>query len=632
MKEWNKLFKGYIRLSEKKSIDKFSKGAKLKTLEEVQGGIFGGVIDENIILIDVDNEEDSNKLMDLVEAEGLKPIVAETTRGMHFYFTYTGEQRIKNNTNIPVACGLKVDIKCGRVPCYAKLINNDNTIRPIIRGFDDFGEYEPQELPKWLYPISNGLYYKDVESGSRNNTLFSYILKLQTSGFNKDEIRETLRIMNDYLLDEPLSESELNTITRDDAFKKELFYEDKKFKFNKFAEYIKSQCNIKRIEGALHIYKNGVYIHDDSEIERAMIKRIPTLKQKDRKEVLSYLNLLCDTNEVRANANLISFKNGTYSLVDEQLHNDNPNDIITNKLSIDYNPDAYDELMDKTLDKLSCNDKDIRSLLEEMVGYCFYRRNEMKKFFVLTGDGNNGKSTFLDVLIALIGEENRSSLDLNELGDRFRSVRLLNKLANIGDDIDDDYIPSSNLLKKLVSGNSVTVEHKGKDAFEFSNYSKLIFSANDVPRIGRGTDSKALQTRMVIIPFEYDFTKDDEYDPCIKDKLTSENALQYLANLGLKALKRVLQTRKFTQSDKVDEFVNEYMVENNSVLGFINEHPIKEGDSCNDIFLKYEVYCEDNRLKALTSRKFYKIIKDNLNLETTNKRIDGKVMKTFIKK
>ena len=53
--------------------------------------------------------------------------------------------------------------------------------------------------------------------------------------------------------------------------------------------------------------------------------------------------------------------------------------VITNKIPWDYNPDAYNELADETLDRLACNDPVIRMLLEECIGYCFYRRNELGK-------------------------------------------------------------------------------------------------------------------------------------------------------------------------------------------------------------------------------------------------------------
>ena len=126
--------------------------------------------------------------------------------------------------------------------------------------------------------------------------------------------------------------------------------------------------------------------------------------------------------------------------VTKQLQEATPDMIVTNRIPHDYNPEAYDELMDKTLNKISCDDDTVRALLEECVGYCLYRRNERKKAFILTGSGNNGKSTFLDCVKALLGEDNISALDLKEIGDRFSTSMMFGKLANIGVEIGDDLV------------------------------------------------------------------------------------------------------------------------------------------------------------------------------------------------
>lgn len=117
--------------------------------------------------------------------------------------------------------------------------------------------------------------------------------------------------------------------------------------------------------------------------------------------------------------------------------------VITNKIPWPYNPAAYNELLDHTLDKIACNRPEIRALLEEMIGSTFYRSNTVAggRSFILTGEGANGKSTILVALKTLLGVQNIASLDLKELGDRFKTAELFGKLANIGDDIGSDYMP-----------------------------------------------------------------------------------------------------------------------------------------------------------------------------------------------
>src|SRR5699024_4892885 len=161
---------------------------------------------------------------------------------------------------------------------------------------------------------------------------------------------------------------------------------------------------------------------------------------------------------------------------------------------------------------------------------CFFTRNELGKAFILIGDKANGKSTFLSLLQAMLGSENISSLDLSELGERFKTAELFGKLANIGDDIGDEFVANPALFKKLVTGDRVNVEKKGQDPFEFNNYSKFIFSANKIPRIKDRTG--AVQRRLVIIPFNASFSKDDpDFDPYIKQKLLRKSSIEYLVML-----------------------------------------------------------------------------------------------------
>ncbi len=93
------------------------------------------------------------------------------------------------------------------------------------------------------------------------------------------------------------------------------------------------------------------------------------------------------------------------------------------------------------------------------------------------------------------------------------------------------------------------MQKKVKDPFDFNNYSKLLFSANNIPRIKDRTG--AVQRRLIIIPFNAKFSKDDpDYRPYIKYELREEESVQYLINVGLKGLKRVLENRQFTKSKK----------------------------------------------------------------------------------
>lgn len=620
------LYKGYIKTKNKRAAEPFKNVDTFKTYDEVQQyDEFAGILAEDTILIDIDNKAQSDDLMNIVQALQLKCRVYETTRGRHFLFKNSNVD--KCSTKSTLAIGLLADIKIGSKASY-EVLKYEGVERE--KSYDT-GDYE--SLPVWLLPIKGGKKFDDlVEGDGRNQAFFNYILTLQSAGLGIEDIRTCIRLINRYVLKEPLSDEELEVILRDDAFKKESFYTGRTFNFDVFATFLKNTYRIIRIDGQLHYYKDGIYIKGMRELEHLMIKHIPNLNQAKRREVLAYLDALILDNTPMAPAHLIAFRNGILNVGTMELLEYSPSVVLVNKIDWDYNPNAYDELVDKTLDKISCNNKEIRANLEETVGYCLFRRNELGKAVILTGEGSNGKSTYLKMIQAVLGDDNISALDLKEIGDRFSTVMIYQKLANIGDDISGEYIPDTAVFRKVVTGDTITAEQKGQPKFEFKPYCKLIFSSNNIPRLGKGNDFSAVKRRLIIIPFNAKFSKDDpDFVPYIIDELKAQTAIEYFIVLAIEGLKRVLANKAFTESvlggkelatyenmvDTVKGFLEEYKLNN-----FINQ-PVK------DVHRAYEIYCEDNKLTAIGRNFFVTRIKKITDLKVKQQRVNGKRIQVF---
>ena len=620
------LFRGYIPTKNKSPLIKFKDA---KPLSEVTGlPEYAGLLADNVIVIDVDEYEQSEKLMNIVEDLQLNCRVYQTTRGKHFVFY--GGNIDKCGTHLKLAVGIEADIKIGNHNSI-EVLKCNGTERKIIYDIEPDESY--CECPAWLTPVKTKTDFNSLESGDgRNQTLFNYILTLQSAELSNEEIKETITLLNKYVLPDPLEDSELKKILRDESFKKPVFYgKNGNFLFNKFATYLKNNFNVIKIDGQLHIYKDGVYVDGLQAIESEMIKIIPTLTARNRGEVIKYLYLIAPIVRGQADAKYIPFNNGIYNIETGKLESFNPDIIVKNKIPHNYNYDAYNESMDAMLDRISCNDEQIRDLLEEMAGYCLYRRNELRKAFILIGDKANGKSTFLDCITNMVGEHNTSALDLKELGDRFRTAELFGKLINAGDDIGDEFIANPAIFKKVVSGDRITVERKGQDPFDFCNYSKFIFSANNIPRIKDKTG--AVLDRLVIVPFNATFSRDSgNYDPNIKYKLRAEVAMEYLIQLALDGLKRVLDNNGFTICQAVQDELKEYSEQNNPVIGFFKELDV-EIDIVNqptkDVYMRYKLYCNDNGFNPMSAGEFTKWIKKTCDLDNPSVRVNGKVVRLF---
>lgn len=630
------LYKGYIKSKGKAAIEPFKDRTKFRTYEEVKNlPGFAGVLANDTILIDVDDGEQSEILMDIVEEFQLDCRVYCTSRGRHFLFK--NHTIARNRTHVPLAVGLVADIKVGTRTSY-EILKIDGEERFIEWDIEEGGTY--QEVPKWLFPVRAAVDFLDMDAGDgRNQALFNYILTLTANDFSVDETRECIRILNRFVLKEPLGDEELEVILRDEAFQKPVFFNDKTFLFDRFATYLKNNNYVVKINDQLHIYQDGTYSTGHKTIETAMIHQIPNLKKAQRREVLDYMELIVD-ERIQADARYIAFNNGVLDIVTGQMQPFSPDLVITNRIPWDYNPDAYNELADDTLNKLACNDKPIRALLEECIGYCFYRRNELGKAFILTGDKSNGKSTFLDCVKVILGEQNISALDLKELGDRFNTSMMFGKLANIGDDIGDDFLQGSqvSIFKKVVTGNRIKAERKGQDPFEFNPYIKLLFSANDIPRMKDKTG--AVLRRLVIIPFNARFSKylpdgtlDPDYNPYIKYELVEQSSIEYLIRVGVEGLKRIIENNEFTHSEKVQQQVEEYENENNPIKAFIDDCGIEmiENEPTPDVYKRYQVFCAENSMQPMSNIVFSKQINKRLGLETVVTTINKKAVRIFRK-
>ena len=634
------MFRGYVLKKNKKCLQAFKDvpDEQLFTLEEAEKFVeYAGIIANDAILIDVDDYDESEILFRIVEGEGLLCRVYETRRGKHFFFKNSGPLVPNQKIGGHLAVGLTADVKPGCVNTYS-ILKFDGKDREIIYDILDGEEY--QELPVWLRPLSrkSPISLKELGDGDgRNDALFRYIQVLERNDFTKEEIRETLRIVNSYLFKNPLSESELEVIGRDEAFGSTGTGESgnrERFQHDVFARQIVESNHIKRINGRLHIYKDGIYVDSSTEIERAMIQSVPNLTRAKRLEVLTYVNLLVGADNERTGAERIAFQNGVLNVETGEFSDFSPEYTITNKIGWNYDPNAKSELVDTVLDQISCNSRQLRDLMEEMVGYCFYRRNELRKSFILVGDKANGKSTLLDMICTMLGEANVSALDLAELDSPYKTAELFGRLANIGDDIGDHFIKNPAMFKKLVSGDRVSARKIYEGPFDFSNYAKFLFSANEIPRIRDRTG--AVLNRLIIIPFRATFDKDSgTYDPYIKYKLRAPECMEYLIQLGVKALQRVLLQDGFTVCDDVTKELNEYELTNNVVLNFFKELDVENdivGIPTREVFLRYEIWCTENAVQKMSNIEFSKIVKKHFGLVIVDKRVGGKKKRVFMTK
>lgn len=606
--------RGYIRLNGKKAAQRFKDvpSEDLLTLDEAERfESYAAILADDVLCVDFDDKDSASRMLGIARSLGLHCLVFSTDRGAHFIFSNKRSLQ-SSRTGASLALGLKADIKVGSRNSYI-VRKKEGVERPCV-----YESAELEELPCFLRPVKSCPDFLGMEEGDgRNTALFSYILSLQSNDFTEAEVRLTLSAINRFIFKKPLSDRELETICRDTAFHKPVFFGSKgEFYFDRFARWMIDRHHIIRINGRLHIYDDGAYVPSDQRIELEMIQEISRLGRDRRNEVLSYINVLLAKKDEQSDARYIAFRNGVYDVVTREMLPFSPDIVVTNPIPHEYLRDCYSKEGDKVLDNLANHDEGIRMLIEEVMGACFYRRAELRKSFLMVGDKANGKSTFVDILKTMLGSWNISGLDLKELSDRFKTAELVGKLANLGDDIDDKFISDVSTFKKLVSGDMLNAERKGKDPFDFSNYGKLIFSANSIPRIQDRTG--AVMDRLIIIPFTNRFLPGQpDFDPYIKHKLHDEEICRYFVRVAVEGLHRMLENEGFTISDAVKQEMRSYEIENNSVMGWYEGEERKVFQiPTTTVYSEYSVWCEMNGCKPLSAVEFGKQMRRCYGWET----------------
>ena len=569
----------YVILDDKKrATHGFKDGVGAKTWQEVKEfDNVGLIVPKPFIVLDFDTKSDADIMLRIVEGLDLKCRIMKTTRGYHFWFR--SAEPWKNFKKTRLAIGIYSDCRSHSKNAYVK-IKDSGVMREWIRKVPT---EEIQEVPRWLYPVSNPSHkfeFKGMKDGDgRNQELFNYIVFLQTKGFSRDEIREAIEVINTYVFEDPLDDHEIATICRDEAFKPDeeiaKQVEEKKtvgFKHNEFGDELIEAYKIVTVNNQLYVYEDGYYQQDERIIERKMIELYPAIKQNQRNEVLAYIRIKTHLNsaDIKISPYVINLKNTRLDIRTGKCLEFTPDVIEFDRIPVVYDPSAYCADLDKMLNRVFLGDREVINLFEEMVGYCLLKTSRYQKAFILIGSGSNGKSTVLDLIEEFLGPRNYVSLPLEKVTDRFNMAELENRLANIGDDIDNVTIRDSGTLKKMISGESITVERKGERPFKLRPYATHIYSANAIPR--SFDKSEGFYRRWLLVPFNAKFTAEDpDYDPMIYDKITSDTALSYLLNIGLRGAARLIKRGRFTEPQSVKDALDHYRTDNSTTLSWIED-------------------------------------------------------------
>jgi P4 family phage/plasmid primase-like protien len=273
-------------------------------------------------------------------------------------------------------------------------------------------------------------------------------------------------------------------------------------------------------------------------------------------------------------------------------------EIVTRvKLNVTYDPKAECPAWHKFISE--CKSDPI--LLQEAAGYSLLPGYPFQKAIMLLGGGGQGKSVFLRVICEILNSDNVSAASLQSIiENRFATSDLYGRIANIAGDIPDMALSNTGIFKSLTGDDRVRAEKKGKDAFDFWNRAKLLFSANQLPP--SKDKSSGYTRRWILIDFNRGIVK--KPNPRLAAELLTERV--GIFNWMLEGARRV-NASGFTYTNDPEEMAKRYIQRSEPVMEFLEQCCVEDFDgfeTSKKVASAYGTWARVNRKKKMGSREF----------------------------
>ena len=316
------------------------------------------------------------------------------------------------------------------------------------------------------------------------------------------------------------------------------------------------------------------------------------------------------TDQLMNMNSVINFINGTLELTETEpyyiFRDHSPGDLCTYCLEYPYMPDAPFTEWQNFIDTVTDNDGRRASFLQEFAGYILYPDNTLHKAAVLVGSGANGKSVYFNTLTNVFGFSNVQHIEASDLADRFQLVNLQTAMLNISEEVKNDLTNSEAMIKKVVSGDTLTACHKGKPFFNFKARTKLILSLNNFPKISDRSDGITRRLSFVEFPLKFVEIPKEPHERLIDRTLEATFAeISHLSGIFNWVLDGYLMVRRcgyLTETYEHQTVLDEFKEDSDPTITFVRQLELSMRIKYADLYNIYKHWCEDNGYRPEPSR------------------------------
>jgi len=331
--------------------------------------------------------------------------------------------------------------------------------------------------------------------------------------------------------------------------------------------------------------------------------------------------------ELDANRWVLNVANGTLDLQTGLLGPHVQQQMISKITPINYDATASATLWEDFLDRTFAGNQELLTWLQRAIGYSLTGETGEQSFFLCYGTGSNGKSTFLNVLRALLGEYAEQASFQTFLQVQNETVR--NDLAKLQScrfvaaiEAEQGRRLAESMIKQLTGGDPISTRFLFGEYFTFVPQFKIWLATNHKPEI-RGTDH-AMWRRVKLIPFLCTISE-EERDEELSDKLKAE--LPGILAWAVRGCLDWQQWRLTPAPDIVESATASYRQEQDTLGQFIEECCILAQAltvPSSTLFQAYKSWCDANAEKHSTQTALAGRMKER-NFVSTRNTITGRM-------
>lgn len=505
----------------------------------------------------------------------------------------------------------------------------------------DLDEFPLAELPNWLLEELENMTSQPaavkpsadgglVPQGERHGMVVGVAAALKSQGLPGEQINQVLHSVRDTLFesgDHPVSDEEIKGVVRwierkhpphsftdlgnalrfRDMHQGEAMYcfqREKWITWNGKCWVFGDDANVlRRSQQTVEAIRGEAARAPDKATCARVMKHANRSESASAQRSMLYLataQLPRGGTKLESHHGLITVRNGILDLATGELRPHDPSYYFTRMLDITYDPKATCPNFMAYLDMISGGNQQLVDFLQMAGGYTLTGFTSEQCLFYIYGDGANGKTTFINTLIDLMGEyaekvSIQALLENRKTGSNPRPdiVKMEGARLVVASELPFNRRLDEALVKELTGGDAISFRALYQDDKTFYPTQKLWVVSNYMPVI-TGTD-EGIKRRLVIIPFEYTIPL-DLLKPMHQVKAMFDAEMPGILTFFVKGAIEYHKIR-LPHAKVVSEAIREFRVNQDIVAQFVKECCVEgEGYTVekSQLYQSWRNWCEAN--------------------------------------